>query len=31
MFADDTNLLLSQQNINTLFRIFNEELKKIAD
>ena len=31
MFADDTNLFLSHQNINTLFKIFNEELKKIGD
>ena len=28
MFADDTKLFLSRQNINTLFKIFNEELKK---
>ena len=27
MFADDTKLFLSRQNINTLFKIFNEELK----
>ena len=31
MFADGTNLFLSHQNINTLFKIFNEELKKIGD
>ena len=31
MFSDDTNLFLSHQNINTLFKIFNEELKKIGD
>ena len=31
MFADDTNLFLYHQNINTLFKIFNEELKKIGD
>ena len=31
MFADDTNLFLSHQNINTLFKIFNKELKKIGD
>ena len=31
MFAEDTNLFLSHQNINTLFKIFNEELKKIGD
>ena len=30
MFADDTNLFLSHQNINTLFKIFNEELKKLG-
>ena len=29
MFADDTNLFLSHQNINTLFDKFNEELQKI--
>ena len=29
--ADDTNLFLSHQNINTLFKIFNEELKIIGD
>ena len=28
MFADDTYLFLSHQNIITLFKIFNEELKK---
>ena len=28
IFTDDTNLFLSHQNINTLFKIFNEELKK---
>ena len=28
MFADDTNLFSSHQNINTLLKIFNEELKK---
>ena len=31
MFADDTNLFLSHQIINTLFKIFNEELNKIGD
>ena len=31
MFADDTNLFLSYQNIDTLFKIFNEELNKIGD
>ena len=31
MFANDTNLFLSYQNINTHFKIFNEELKKIRD
>ena len=31
MFADDTNLFLSHQNTNILFKIFNEELKKIGD
>ena len=31
MFADDTNLFLSHQNINTLFKIFNEDLKIIGD
>ena len=30
MFADDTNLFLSRQNINTLFKIFNGELKKLG-
>ena len=29
MFADDTNLFLSHQNINILFDKFNEELQKI--
>ena len=29
MFADDTNLFLSHQNINILFNKFNEELQKI--
>ena len=28
MFADDTNLFLFHQNINTIFKIFNEELKR---
>ena len=31
MFADDTNLFLSHQNINTLFKIFNGDLKIIGD
>ena len=31
MFADETKLFLSHQNINTLFKIFNEEIKKIGD
>ena len=31
MFTDDTNLFLSYQNINNLFKIYNEELKKIRD
>ena len=30
MFADDANLFLSHQNINTLYKIFNEELKKLG-
>ena len=30
MFAEDTNLFLSHQNVNTLFKIFNEELKKLG-
>ena len=30
MFADDTNLFLSHQNINTLFKSFNRELKDIG-
>ena len=30
MLAYDTNLFLYHQNINTLFKIFNEELKKIG-
>ena len=30
MFAEDTNLFLSHQNINTLFKIFNEKLKKLG-
>ena len=30
MPAYDTNLFLYHQNINTLFKIFNEELKKIG-
>ena len=29
MFADNTNLFLSHQNINILFNKFNEELQKI--
>ena len=28
MFADDTNLFLSHQNINTLFKKINQELKE---
>ena len=31
MFADDTNLFLSHQNINTLFKLFNGDLKIIGD
>ena len=31
IFADDTNLFLSHQNINTLFKIFNEKLIKTGD
>ena len=31
MFADDTNLFLSHQNINILFKLFHEELKKVWD
>ena len=31
MFADDTNLFLSHQNVNTLFKISNEELKKFRN
>ena len=31
IFSDDTNLFWSHQNINTLFKIFNEELIKIGD
>ena len=30
ILADDTNLFLSHQNINTLFKTFNGELKKIG-
>ena len=30
VFADDTNLFLSHQNIKTLFNIFNEELKNLG-
>ena len=29
MFAVDSNLSLYHQNVNTLFKIFNEELKKL--
>ena len=29
MFADDTNLFLCHENVNTLFKIFNEEPKKL--
>ena len=31
IFADDTNLFLSHQNVNTLFKISNEELKKFRN
>ena len=31
MFADDSNLVLSHQNINILFKIFNEKLIKTGD
>ena len=31
MFADDTNLFLSHQSINTLFKIFDKEVKKVGD
>ena len=31
MFANDCNLFLSHQNINKLFKTFNEELKKFGD
>ena len=31
MFADDTKLILSHQNIKTLLKIFNEEMKKTED
>ena len=31
LFADDTNLFFISLNIDTLFKIFNEELKKIGD
>ena len=31
MFGDDTNLFLSHQYVNILFKIFNEELKKNGD
>ena len=31
IFADDTNLFLSHQNINPLFKILNEELQKNGD
>ena len=30
MFADYTNIFLSHENINTLFKMFNEELKKLG-
>ena len=30
MFEDDTNLFLSHQYVNILFKIFNEELKKMG-
>ena len=29
MFADDTNLFLYHENVNTLFKIFNEESKRL--
>ena len=31
MFADDTNLLYSNKDINTLFKIANEELNEINE
>lgn len=31
MFADDTNLFFSHENIETLFQIVNKELKKLAE
>ena len=31
MFANDSNLFLSHQNINKLFKTFNEELEKFGD
>ena len=31
IFADDTNLFLSHQNVNTLFKISNEELKNFRN
>ena len=30
MFADDTNLFISDSNIENLFETMNEELKKVA-
>ena len=30
MLADDTNLFLAHRNISTLFKMFNEELKKLG-
>ena len=31
MFADDTNLFISDSNIKNLFKTMNEELRKVAD
>ena len=31
MFADDTNLFISDSNIKSLFKTMNEELRKVAN
>ena len=31
MFADDTNLFISDSNIGSLFETMNEELRKVAN
>ena len=31
MFADDTNLFISDSNVGNLFETMNEELRKVAN